>query len=149
MVDVREAALQDMEFLVDFQVNLAKETENIDLDRVTVIRGIKALLSDRSKGVYYLALVDHQPVGCHLITYEWSEWRNGTVWWLQSVYVDKSYRSQGVFKAMFENIKRIIHNDSSIFGLRLYVDKTNDHAQQVYRSLNMNGEHYTVFEWMK
>jgi hypothetical protein len=148
-VKIREASLSDIETLADFQLKLAFESEGISLNKNIVIDGLTALMNDRSKGVYYLALDEEIPVGCHLITYEWSDWRNGMVWWLQSVYVVDSYRNKKVFNTMFSNIQRMINADSTILGLRLYVDKTNSIAQKVYSRLGMNGDHYTVYELMK
>lgn len=149
MLSIRKASASDIEVITDFQLKLAEETENVKLDANVVTKGLAALLGDPSKGVYYLAIDNGEPVGCHLITFEWSEWRNGNVWWLQSVYVKESHRKKKVFSAMYENIRQMIKNDPGILGLRLYVDKSNERAQQVYVSLGMDGEHYTVFEWMK
>ena len=149
MLSIRKASARDIDVIAGFQIRLAEETENVKLDADVVTKGLSALLKDQSKGIYYLAVDDGEPVGCHLITFEWSEWRNGNVWWLQSVYVKESHRKKKVFSAMYENIRRMIKNDPGILGLRLYVDKSNQRAQQVYTSLGMNGEHYTVFEWMK
>jgi RimJ/RimL family protein N-acetyltransferase len=146
---IREASLSDIKTLADFQLKLALESEGITLNKNVVIDGLTALINDRAKGVYYLALDEETPIGCHLITYEWSDWRNGMVWWLQSVYVAESYRNKKVFNAMFSNIQRMITADPTILGLRLYVDKTNAIAQKVYSRLGMNGDHYTVFELMK
>jgi hypothetical protein len=148
-IKIREASLSDIKTLADFQLKLALESEGITLNKNVVIDGLTALLNDRSKGVYYLALDEETPVGCHLITYEWSDWRNGMVWWLQSVYVVETYRNKKVFNTMFSNIQRMIDADPTILGLRLYVDKTNTIAQKVYSRLGMNGDHYTVFELMK
>lgn len=135
--------------LADFQLRLADETENVQLKKDIVSAGMKALFDDASRGTYYVALADGKIIGCFLITYEWSDWRNGMVWWLQSVYVSKSYRQQGVFKDMYHHIRQTILNDPGIIGLRLYVDKSNTRAQKVYESMGMNGDHYMVFEWMK
>jgi hypothetical protein len=148
-IKIREASLNDLATLADFQLKLASESEGISLNKSIVIDGLTALINDRSKGVYYLALDDKTPVGCYLITYEWSDWRNGMVWWLQSVYVPEAYRNKKVFNTMFSNIHRMIDMDPTILGLRLYVDKTNTIAQKVYSRLGMNGDHYTVFELMK
>jgi hypothetical protein len=148
-IKIREASSSDIETLADFQLKLAFESEGISLNKNIVIDGLTALMKDRSKGVYYLALDEQIPVGCHLITYEWSDWRNGMVWWLQSVYVVESYRNKKVFNTMFSNIQRMINADPTILGLRLYVDKTNSIAQKVYSRLGMNGDHYTVYELMK
>jgi GNAT superfamily N-acetyltransferase len=149
MIQIRKATLQDLETLIAFQQKLAFESEGISLDAENLTAGMSALLNDPHKGVYYVATDDQLIVGCHLITYEWSDWRNGMVWWLQSVYVVESHRNKGVFRVMYENIIRMIKADPSLIGLRLYVDKTNARAMQVYDAMGMNGEHYTVYEWMK
>jgi ribosomal protein S18 acetylase RimI-like enzyme len=149
MISIRQAQKVDIPILAGFQLRLAEETENVMLNINIVNAGLKALLNDPSKGAYYVAEVDGIVAGCFLITFEWSEWRNGTVWWLQSVYVDTAYRKQGVFKKMHEHIMSVVSNDPALLGLRLYVDKSNTRAQKVYESLGMNGDHYTVFEWMR
>lgn len=149
MIAIRPATREDASAVLDFQMRLALETENISLDKLIVSKGIAALFDDPSRGTYYVAEHTGQVVGCFLITYEWSDWRNGTIWWLQSVYVDIRHRRTGVFKHMYDHIIRMISADPTVTGLRLYVEKSNDRAQQVYRSLGMNGDHYTVFEKMK
>ena len=83
-----------------------------------------------------------------MTTYEWSDWRNGTVLWIQSVYIDKAWRGKGIYKKMYEHIQMIVTKSDDLKGIRLYVDRTNKAAQQVYEKLGMNGEHYQVFEWM-
>ena len=149
MITIRKATIADIPFLVAFQQKLAQETENVTLDNVILHKGMQAMFDDPSKGFYNVVEDNGVVIGCHMITYEWSDWRNGLVWWLQSVYVIESYRKQGIFKLVYENIVRIIQNDPSLIGLRLYVDKTNARAMKVYESMGMNGEHYTVYEWMK
>jgi ribosomal protein S18 acetylase RimI-like enzyme len=84
-----------------------------------------------------------------MTTYEWSDWRNGTVIWIQSVYIAPNHRGKGVYKTMYEFIQKMVSDDPDLRGIRLYVDKTNHAAQKVYTNLKMNGEHYQVFEWMK
>ena len=88
-------------------------------------------------------------VGSLLTTYEWSDWRNGTVLWIQSVYVDSRYRKQGIYGTLYSYIKTVVAADESLKGVRLYVDESNKAAREVYTRLGMNGEHYRVFEWMK
>ena len=88
-------------------------------------------------------------VASTMITYEWSDWRNGVVWWIQSVYVAPEARGQGVYKGLYAYVQELANDDPNIRGIRLYVDKRNTRAQQVYAKLGMNGEHYQVFEWMK
>ena len=148
-VSIRKLTSNDIDVIAGFQQRLALETENFNLDLTTVKKGMQAMLDDPSKGTYFIAEVEGEIAGCHSITYEWSDWRNGMVWWLQSVYVVEKHRKHGVFKAMFDNLKNLIANDSSLAGLRLYVDKTNERAMNVYAAMGMNGEHYSVFEMMK
>ena len=149
MITIRPSKREDIGKLVEFQLRLADETENVRLNEETVSAGMHALFDEPSRGTYYVAVSHAEIVGCFLITYEWSDWRNGMVWWLQSVYVAKNHRRQGVFKIMYDHLRQIISSDPGIIGLRLYVDKTNTRAQNVYASMGMNGDHYTVFEWMK
>jgi GNAT superfamily N-acetyltransferase len=149
MISIRKATFHDIHALVDFQQRLAFESENIRLDAAALKKGMRALFEDPTKGFYNVAEDDGVVVGCHMITFEWSDWRNGMVWWLQSVYVKQSHRKKGVFRKMFENLSSIVKNDPSVIGLRLYVDKTNLHAQRVYEAMGMNGDHYTVYELMK
>ena len=149
MIIIRPSKSEDINILADFQMRLADETENIHLDKMIVSAGLKALFDDPTKGTYYVAEAEGKIIGCFLITYEWSDWRNGMVWWLQSVYIVPLHRRKGVFKKMYNHILQTIQNDGSIIGLRLYVDKTNTRAQKVYQAMGMNGDHYTVFEWMR
>ena len=149
MINIRNATREDASRILDFQLMLARETENIFLDKLIVSKGIKAVFDDPSKGTYYVAVVNDEVIGCFLITFEWSEWRNGMIWWLQSVYVDARFRRQGAFRKMYEYILRTIAGDPGILGLRLYVDKSNLRAQKVYGTLGMNGDHYTLYEQIK
>lgn len=146
---VRPATREEIPMLAEFQSRLARETENFELNKSTVMKGMHAMFDDPAKGKYFVAEYNGEAVGCHSITFEWSDWRNGMVWWLQSVYVIESHRKFGIFKSMFENLQQMMNDDPSIRGLRLYVDKTNVRAQQVYHAMGMNGEHYSVFEMMK
>lgn len=148
MIVIRQATRTDAARILEFQVLMAIETEDIVLDKLVASKGIAALFDDPAKGVYYVAEVKGEVAGCFLITYEWSDWRNGVVWWLQSVYVDVASRKRGVFRKMYDHIVEVISADPGVRGLRLYVDKSNERAQGVYRSLGLNGDHYTVFEWM-
>jgi ribosomal protein S18 acetylase RimI-like enzyme len=149
MISIRKSTPQDIGVLAAFQQALAAESENVNLDIPTVKKGLQALFDDPGKGVYYVAQLKGEIVGCHLITYEWSDWRNGMVWWLQSVYVLPAHRKSGVFRAMYDNLMNLISADPNLIGLRLYVDKTNQKAQHIYEAIGMNGDHYTVYEWMK
>lgn len=150
MITVREAIAADSKFIIDFQLKMAMETERVQLDKQILTEGIKQLFEDPAKGKYYIAEVDNEVAGCLMTTYEWSDWRCGNVLWIQSVYIAAPYRGKGVYKKMYEYIRELVTKPNSEYrGIRLYVDKTNTHAQQVYEKLGMNGEHYQVYEWMK
>ena len=150
MITVRSAVLDDAISIIEFQQKMALETEGINLDYHTVTEGVHAVFKDINKGAYYVAedKDTRKVVGSLLTTYEWSDWRYGTILWIQSVYVLPEYRGQGIYKKMYEHVKNLITPESDYRGIRLYVDKTNLAAQKVYEKLGMNGEHYQMFEWM-
>lgn len=128
---------------------MAAETEQIELDRSTCARGVEAVFDDPSKGRYFVADDGDRVVASLLITYEWSEWRAGVVWWIQSVYVTAAQRGRGVYRGLYEHVRQLAAGDDQIRGIRLYVDRRNTAAQKVYDRLGMNGDHYIVYEWMK
>jgi len=146
---VREATEHDIPSLLDFQLKMALETENITLEISSLTMGVHRLFKDSTKGRYYVAEENGDVIGCLMTTNEWSDWRNGTVLWIQSVYVPKERRGQGVYKEMYKHIQQLVETDPDLKGIRLYVDKTNAVAQHTYQKMEMNGEHYTVYEWMK
>ncbi len=150
-IDIRIATADDIKIITDFQVTMALESENMVLDREVVLRGVTAVMSDEAhyKGVYYLAEKEGEVIGCLMITKEWSDWRAGWVWWIQSLYVLPQHRRHGVFRTMYDFLKKTIYNSDDVRGIRLYVDKRNVRAQKAYESIGMNGEHYTTYEWMK
>jgi GNAT superfamily N-acetyltransferase len=145
----REAIPADVPLIARFQIDMARETEGLELDSQTLKRGVQAVFEDPSRGRYYVGERDGQLVGSTLITYEWSDWRYGTVWWIQSVHVVPEARRQGVYAGLYAYIKALAEADDRVKGIRLYVDRRNHLAQFVYARLGMNGEHYQVFEWMK
>jgi ribosomal protein S18 acetylase RimI-like enzyme len=146
---VRDALKSDLEEILDFQINMAKETESIDLERGVLQIGVSSVLEDSTKAKYFIADNEGEAAGMLMITTEWSDWRNGWVWWIQSVYVKPGYRKMGVYKMLYNHIKKIVGSSDELKGIRLYVDKRNVRAQQVYESLGMTGDHYTTYEWMK
>jgi GNAT superfamily N-acetyltransferase len=148
-VKYRDANMRDLLPIVDFQVTMARETEGIDLDVHICMRGVEAVFEDRSLGRYVIAEVDGKVVGSLLLTYEWSDWRNGVVWWIQSVYVQPEHRRKGIYAGLYKHVQRVAAVNEIVKGIRLYVDRRNTDAQEVYRKLGMDGEHYQVFEWMK
>ena len=146
---IREANANDISSIIDFQLKMALETENLNLNKKVLTEGVHKIFKDPSKGKYFVAEINEKVIGSTMITYEWSDWRNGTVIWLQSVYILPEYRGQKIFSRIYKHIKQIAEQDTSIAGIRLYVDKTNQHAQSVYQTLGMNGDHYATYEWMK
>jgi ribosomal protein S18 acetylase RimI-like enzyme len=149
MVKIREANSSDAPFIVDFQIKMALETEDLKLGKSVVESGVKAVFQNNAKGTYYVAEIDGNIVGSLLTTYEWSDWRNGQILWIQSVYILKEFRGQGIFKEMYDFIKSGVEDQATNFrGIRLYVDKTNDIAQKVYEKLGMENHHYEMYEWM-
>ncbi|MHC1708578.1 MAG: GNAT family N-acetyltransferase [Bacteroidales bacterium] len=147
--NIKTAEPSHIETIVNFQLLMAIESEGITLDQEILSKGVKAVFADPAKGKYFLCQQEGKVIASLLITYEWSDWRNGMVWWIQSVFVSPDYRKSGVFRAMFENIRQQALNDPGVRGIRLYVDNGNTPALQVYQNIGMNGDHYRVFEWMK
>ena len=125
---------------------MAHETERRRLNPVRVRRGVSALLKDHTKGIYFVAEENGAVVGQLLITYEWSDWRNGNFWWIQSVYVAPEFRQRGVFRALYAHVHRLATSRREVCGLRLYVDADNLRAQKTYAHLGMAHSHYEIFE---
>ena len=149
MIKIREANRSDAPSIIDFQLKMALETENLELTKSVLESGVKAVFDEDSKGAYYVAEVDGTVVGSLLTTYEWSDWRNGQILWIQSVYVANEFRGKGIYRNMYEYIKNKVRDHKLDFkGIRLYVDKTNDVAQKVYKKLGMENHHYEMYEWM-
>jgi GNAT superfamily N-acetyltransferase len=149
LTNYRDARPADATDIVEFQIAMARETEGFALDRAICTKGVQAVFADRSLGRYFVADADSQLVASLMITPEWSDWRNGVVWWIQSVYVRPEYRRRGIYAGLYNHVKSIAERDANVRGIRLYVDRRNTSAQEVYRRMGMNGEHYQVFEWMK
>jgi GNAT superfamily N-acetyltransferase len=147
MLHVRPATPADLDVIVAFNLALAEESERLQLDPAIVREGAAALLEGRAPGRYWVAEREGRLVGQLLITFEWSDWRNRMVWWIQSVYVVPEARRRGVFQALFAKARQEALA-SGAGGLRLYVDTTNVRAQAVYAAIGMRGGHYSVFEDM-
>ncbi len=141
---VRTATLDDLETIVDFNIRLAAESEDIRLDRRTVHRGVRGLLADAARGAYYVACAPGI-VGQMMHTHEWSDWRNGDIWWIQSVYVHPDHRRRGVCRALYEHI-RARAAAAGVVGVRLYVEQGNARAQAAYAALGMRLGGYVVMQ---
>lgn len=146
---IRPGLFYDVQTIADFQVRMAWETEQMKLDPPTVLKGVQAVIDDPAKGKYWVAEVGGKVVGCLLMIPEWSDWRNATILWIHSVFVEAPHRGKGIYKALYEQVQReVTESNGKNRGIRLYVDKSNRGAQEVYTKLGMNGEHYTLFEWI-
>ena len=146
---ITPATLDDLPNMVDFQLKMASETEGLELDKTVLERGIESALNDSGKARYFIAKNNDKTVGMLMITTEWSDWRAGWVWWIQSVYVIPEMRGEGIFGALYSYVKELVTEMHDVMGIRLYVDKRNVKAQKVYEAVGMTGEHYATFEWMK
>jgi GNAT superfamily N-acetyltransferase len=145
-ISIRRAGLADAAVIVEFNRLLAEESEGKTLDIGVLSRGVAAGLADPRKSVYYLAEEDSVPVGQIMFTTEWSDWRNGWFWWIQSVYVRPEARRRGVFRALFEQVQQAARADGNVIGLRLYVERDNRIAQETYRQMGMDAAGYLVYE---
>jgi GNAT superfamily N-acetyltransferase len=143
---VRHAVPADGDALTAFNCAMAWETERKRLDLATVRAGVAAVFDDPRRGQYFVAERDGEVVGCLLITYEWSDWRNGDWWWIQSVYVSENARAQGVFGALFTEVETRARATSGVIGLRLYVEWDNRRASEIYTRLGMTQEHYHMMQ---
>jgi GNAT superfamily N-acetyltransferase len=142
-ISIRAAEVADIPFLVACNAAMALETEHKALDPEVLARGTQAVFDDPRRGFYLVAESAGQLAGCLLITYEWSDWRNGDWWWFQSVYVTKAARRAGVFRALYAEVERRARAAGAV-GLRLYVERDNERAQQTYLSLGMEEEPYRM-----
>ena len=145
-IHIRRATPTDAGFIVESNVAMARETEGLALDVDVVRSGVAAVLADPSLGFYLVAEIEGNLAGQLMVTYEWSDWRNGLFWWIQSVYVHPDHRRRGVYRALDAHVRAEAMRDGSVCGLRLYVDRDNHVAQSVYASLDMQHSHYDLYE---
>jgi len=145
-VKVRPAMPGDVPSLVEFNRNLALETEGLTLDEARLESGVRAVVGSPDRGFYLVAEAGRCVVGCLLITSEWSDWRNGWFWWLQSVYVRADARRRGVFSALHRAVRTLAQKRGDVCGLRLYVCRDNVRARKAYARIGMARSRYEVFE---
>ena len=143
---IRLSTPADAPAITEFNARLADETEHLQLDRARLRAGVDAVLGDTSKGVYWVAEAGGEIVGQLMITFEWSDWRNGVCWWIQSVYVRQDWRSRGVFKALYQHVHQLAKSRSDVCGLRLYVERDNKRARQTYERLGLRQTNYELYE---
>jgi ribosomal protein S18 acetylase RimI-like enzyme len=132
--------------LTEFNLAMAWETENKRLDRALVTAGVNRLIENSANGFYMVAESEGQVVAGLMVTYEWSDWRNGTFWWIQSVYVQPSHRRRGIFTRLYRAVESMAAERADVCGLRLYVEQHNAAAQATYRGLGMDETHYDMYE---
>jgi GNAT superfamily N-acetyltransferase len=144
-VHIRRATQADVADLVAFNAAMAQETEDKELCGDTLESGVRSLIDDEQKGFYLVADIDGRPVGALMVTFEWSDWRDGLFWWLQSVYVRREYRRQGIFRSLYQHLEQLARERDDVCGLRLYVEKDNEVAQATYHMMGMNKTGYVVY----
>lgn len=145
-VKIRLARLSDAATLVLFNLRMAEETEGARLNSDILTSGVQAVLEDPARGFYLVAEVDGKAVGSLMVTTEWSDWRNGVFWWIQSVYVEPELRKRGVFRALYAEVRARAVNAGGVCGCRLYVEKHNAAAQEVYGRQGFIETHYKMLE---
>jgi GNAT superfamily N-acetyltransferase len=144
-IKIREAVKPDIPVIAEFNQALAKETENIQLNAEILASGISNAL-DRDECHYFIAELNGQVIGQTMITYEWSDWRNGIMWWFQSVYVQPEHRGKGIFRALFNHVEQLAKKHPDVKALRLYVMQNNLSGKDTYAALGMTDSGYIVYE---
>ena len=146
---IRQATAEDAESIAEFNRLMAFETEHKKLIPEVILTGVKTMIANPSHGFYLVAEKEGEIAGSLMITTEWSDWRNGVVWWVQSVYVRDEYRRQGIYRGLYEEVKSLSRSDESVCGYRLYVEKDNVRAQKTYESLGMIETDYLMYEELR
>jgi ribosomal protein S18 acetylase RimI-like enzyme len=145
-IQVRKAIPKDWEVIAHFNTAMAMETEKKELPFEIISVGVKTVFHRPEYGFYAVAEMEKNIVGCLMVTSEWSDWRNGVFWWIQSVYVKPEFRKQGVYRSLYEFVKNAAKTNSEVCGFRLYVEKENHRAQKTYRALGMEETAYRLYE---
>lgn len=146
--NIRRGELRDASTIADFNIRMAWETEHKKLDPQIVSRGVSRVFDDAARGFYLVAELGGQAVGQLMITFEWSDWRDGWIWWIQSVYVREDHRRLGIFRKLFHAVVREAKENGHVVGIRLYVERENTRAQATYEQLGMVDAGYRVQEMM-
>ena len=146
---IRKATAADAAAISRFNQAMALETEGKSLIPELVDAGVQRLIAQPSLGFYLVASDGHEIVACLLVTHEWSDWRNGLFWWIQSVFVQQGWRRQGVYSSLYEHVQELAAADPQVCGFRLYVEKDNVVAQQAYAALGMAATDYLIYEELR
>ena len=145
-VEIRTGEAYDAAAIAEFNAAMALESEGVVLDMDVLTAGVQAALADRGKAFYLLASVDGNPAGQLMVTYEWSDWRNGWIWWVQSVYVKPEFRRQGIYRRLYRRLEAMAAKRGDVSGIRLYVMRENTGAKRTYESLGMHHSEYDLYE---
>jgi ribosomal protein S18 acetylase RimI-like enzyme len=145
-IEIRPATVEDAAGLARFNCEMALETEDLALEPDVVAAGVRALFEHPERGFYVVADAGGEMAGALMVTNEWSDWRNGMFWWIQSVYVAPAYRRRGVYRSLYRFVEAMARNHPEVCGFRLYVERENSRAQQTYESLGMKRTPYLVYE---
>jgi ribosomal protein S18 acetylase RimI-like enzyme len=145
-IEVRDARRPDVALMARWAQAMALETEDKPLDEATVTRGIQRAFDDPAKGRYFIAEAEGRPAGTLMLTWEWSDWRDGWWWWIQSVFVDEAFRRRGVYRALYAHVLALAQADPEVRGLRLYVEQDNVNARRTYEFLGMQHPGYVMYE---
>jgi ribosomal protein S18 acetylase RimI-like enzyme len=146
---IRRAGQSDAETIAAFNAAMALETEGKALLPEVIGAGVKRLLAAPALGFYVVAESEGRIVACLMVTNEWSDWRNGLFWWIQSVYVEREWRRQGVYRRLYDFVRALAQADPGVCGFRLYVEKDNQVAHATYASLGMSRTDYFIYEELK
>ncbi len=145
-VNIRQANDHDAQTIAGFNSLMAIETEGKTLQPEIILSGVQNMIANPAYGYYLVAEQDGQVVGSLMITRQWSDWRNSMFWWIESVYICKEYRRQGIYRQLYNKVKTLAEKDGNICGFRLSVEKDNLKAQQTYQSLGMTKTDYLIYE---
>lgn len=145
-IEIRRAVADDIDRIVEFNLAMARESEDKGLNAETLRAGVAAVLAEPANGFYLVAEADGQPAGSLMVTTEWSDWRNGRFWWIQSVFVAPEHRRLGIYSRLHDSVRRAAQADGQCCGLRLYVERNNIGAQATYARLGMAPTRYDLFE---
>ena len=146
---IRRALSQDIAELADFNIKMARETESVELIPEVITAGVKTMIDNPQMGFYLVVELDNGIQASLMITTEWSDWRNGIFWWIQSVYVRPQYRRQGLYRELYTRVKEMAEQEPSVCGFRLYVENENHAAQKTYQSQGMSETEYKIYEELK
>lgn len=143
---IRQALSQDAAELTEFNINMARETEGVELIPEVIAAGVETMINNPQMGFYLVVELDNGIQASLMVTTEWSDWRNGMFWWIQSVYVRPQYRRQGLYRELYQRVKELAEQEPSVCGFRLYVERDNSTAQKSYAALGMSETEYRLYE---